>query len=195
MKVTDVSPAAAHHREDHRHPRGRADAGVPGGDGRQQDRHPARGRAAARLEGRRASARRSLMASSSARASSSAAGRTGRRPTYGCGTARSCPTSCRGRREIMAIRNYNPTSPGVRGKTSLTFDEITTNEPYRPLTENAPHAPGGRNNKGRPDVMVARWRSQAALPHHRFQARQEATSRRRWRRSSTTRTARRGSRC
>ena len=35
----------------------------------------------------------------------------------------------------MAIRKYNPTSPGVRGKTSLTFDEITTNEPHRPLTE------------------------------------------------------------
>src|SRR5688572_31379229 len=32
--------------------RGRPDAGVPGGDGRQQDRHQARGRNAARLEGR-----------------------------------------------------------------------------------------------------------------------------------------------
>ena len=35
----------------------------------------------------------------------------------------------------MPIRKYNPTSPGVRGKTSLTFEEITTNEPYAPLTE------------------------------------------------------------
>jgi len=47
----------------------------------------------------------------------------------------------------MPIRKYNPTSPGLRGKTSLTFDEITTNEPYAPLTENL-HRSGGRNNQG-----------------------------------------------
>src|SRR5213595_2933319 len=47
----------------------------------------------------------------------------------------------------MAIRKYNPTSPGVRSKTSLTFDEITTNEPYRPLTENLDNT-GGRSNHG-----------------------------------------------
>jgi large subunit ribosomal protein L2 len=47
----------------------------------------------------------------------------------------------------MPIRKYNPTSPGLRGKTSLTFDEITTSEPYRPLTENL-HRSGGRNNQG-----------------------------------------------
>jgi large subunit ribosomal protein L2 len=47
----------------------------------------------------------------------------------------------------MPIRKYNPTSPGMRGKTSLTFDEITTNEPYRPLTETL-HRSGGRNNQG-----------------------------------------------
>src|SRR3954462_10204456 len=54
----------------------------------------------------------------------------------------------------MAIRKYNPTSPGVRGKTSLTFDEITTNEPYRPLTENL-HTSGGRNNRGE---LTSWWR-------------------------------------
>jgi ribosomal protein L2 len=47
----------------------------------------------------------------------------------------------------MPIRKYNPTSPGLRGKTSLTFDEVTTSEPYRPLTENL-HRSGGRNNQG-----------------------------------------------
>jgi large subunit ribosomal protein L2 len=47
----------------------------------------------------------------------------------------------------MPIRKYNPTSPGLRGKTSLTFDEITTNEPYAPLTEKL-HRSGGRNNQG-----------------------------------------------
>jgi large subunit ribosomal protein L2 len=54
----------------------------------------------------------------------------------------------------MPIRKYNPTSPGVRGKTSLTFDEITTAEPYRPLTENL-HRSGGRNNQGE---VTSWWR-------------------------------------
>ena len=54
----------------------------------------------------------------------------------------------------MPIRKYNPTSPGVRTKTSLTFDEITTNEPYRPLTENL-HRSGGRNNQGE---LTSWWR-------------------------------------
>src|SRR5262245_33854554 len=47
----------------------------------------------------------------------------------------------------MPIRKYNPTSPGMRGRTSLPFDEITTNAPYRPLTETL-HRSGGRNNQG-----------------------------------------------
>src|SRR3569832_1006505 len=47
----------------------------------------------------------------------------------------------------MAIRKYNPTSPGVRGKSSLTYSEITTNEPYRPLTEQL-HRSGGRDSQG-----------------------------------------------
>src|SRR4029434_7501067 len=54
----------------------------------------------------------------------------------------------------MPIRKYNPTSPGMRGKTSLTFDEITTSEPYRPLTEKL-HRSGGRNNRGELTVW---WR-------------------------------------
>src|SRR2546427_357263 len=45
----------------------------------------------------------------------------------------------------MPIRKYNPTSPGRRFQTVQTFDEITTSEPYRPLTENL-HSSGGRNN-------------------------------------------------
>ena len=54
----------------------------------------------------------------------------------------------------MAIRKYNPTSPGLRGKTSLTFDEITASEPYRPLTESL-HRSGGRNNRGE---LTSWWR-------------------------------------
>jgi large subunit ribosomal protein L2 len=54
----------------------------------------------------------------------------------------------------MPIRKFNPTSPGVRSKTSLTFEEITTNEPYAPLTEKLDRS-GGRNNQGH---LTSWWR-------------------------------------
>src|SRR6187455_1987387 len=54
----------------------------------------------------------------------------------------------------MPIRKYNPTSPGVRGKTSLTYSEITTDEPYRPLTEQL-HRSGGRDSQGH---LTSWWR-------------------------------------
>ena len=54
----------------------------------------------------------------------------------------------------MGIRKFNPTSPGTRFQTVQTFDEITTNEPYRPLTENL-HTSGGRDNKGH---LTSWWR-------------------------------------
>jgi large subunit ribosomal protein L2 len=47
----------------------------------------------------------------------------------------------------MPIRKYKPTSPGRRQMTVQTFDEITTSEPYKPLTESL-HRSGGRNSTG-----------------------------------------------
>ena len=47
----------------------------------------------------------------------------------------------------MAIRKYNPTSPGVRGKTSLTFDEITTNEPHASADREAATAPAAATTR------------------------------------------------
>jgi large subunit ribosomal protein L2 len=47
----------------------------------------------------------------------------------------------------MPIRKYKPTSPGRRQMTVQTFDEITTSEPHKPLTENLQRS-GGRNNTG-----------------------------------------------
>jgi large subunit ribosomal protein L2 len=35
----------------------------------------------------------------------------------------------------MAIKKYKPTSPGRRGMTVSAFAEVTTNEPYKPLTQ------------------------------------------------------------
>ncbi|HEY5600095.1 MAG TPA: 50S ribosomal protein L2, partial [Candidatus Manganitrophaceae bacterium] len=48
----------------------------------------------------------------------------------------------------MAIKTYNPTSPGMRFRTGLTFEEITKKEPERGLLEPLKRS-GGRNNTGR----------------------------------------------
>src|SRR4249919_3413041 len=47
----------------------------------------------------------------------------------------------------MAIKAFKPTSPGRRFQTVLTFDEITTERPYKPLTEGK-NRTNGRNNRG-----------------------------------------------
>jgi len=47
----------------------------------------------------------------------------------------------------MPIRNYKPTSAGRRFQSVQTFDEITTDRPYKPLTEKLDRS-GGRNNRG-----------------------------------------------
>ena len=48
----------------------------------------------------------------------------------------------------MGIKKYNPTSPGRRGMTVSTFEEITKHEPEKSLL--APlKSTGGRNNTGR----------------------------------------------
>ena len=51
----------------------------------------------------------------------------------------------------MAIKIYKPTSPGRRGMTGYTFDEITRSEPERSLTRPG-RAINGRNNVGRVTV-------------------------------------------
>lgn len=48
----------------------------------------------------------------------------------------------------MAIRLFNPTSPGRRGGSSLDFSEITRSTPEKKLTKGKKRS-GGRNNLGR----------------------------------------------
>lgn len=48
----------------------------------------------------------------------------------------------------MGIKTYNPTTPGQRGKTGYTFDELTTDKPYKKLLEPLKKS-GGRNSAGR----------------------------------------------
>ena len=48
----------------------------------------------------------------------------------------------------MGIKKYNPTSPGRRGMTVSTFEEITKTKPEKSLTTPL-KSKGGRNNQGR----------------------------------------------
>jgi large subunit ribosomal protein L2 len=48
----------------------------------------------------------------------------------------------------MAIKTYNPTTPGQRGMTTQDFDSITTKKPLRSLLV-AKRRGNGRNNQGR----------------------------------------------
>lgn len=51
----------------------------------------------------------------------------------------------------MAIKVYKPTSPGRRGMTASTFEEITTTEPERSLLTSL-HRRAGRNVRGKVTV-------------------------------------------
>src|SRR6185436_1090831 len=48
----------------------------------------------------------------------------------------------------MALKNFNPTSPGRRFMTHLTYDELTKSTPEKSLTE-PKRKTGGRDNRGR----------------------------------------------
>src|SRR5918992_859971 len=48
----------------------------------------------------------------------------------------------------MPLRNYRPTSPGLRQMTRATFEEVTTDEPHKPLTERLIRR-AGRNSQGK----------------------------------------------
>jgi len=48
----------------------------------------------------------------------------------------------------MAVKKYKPTTPGRRGMTGHTFDEITKDKPERSLVTSQKNY-SGRNNKGR----------------------------------------------
>ena len=58
----------------------------------------------------------------------------------------------------MGVKKYNPTSPGRRGMTVSTFEEITKKEPEKALTEPV-NRTGGRNNQGRMTIAAPGRRS------------------------------------
>ena len=48
----------------------------------------------------------------------------------------------------MGIKTYNPTTSSLRHRTGLTFEELTTRSPHKPLLEPLKKT-GGRNSRGR----------------------------------------------
>lgn len=47
----------------------------------------------------------------------------------------------------MGIKTYRPTTSSLRQRTGLTYEELTTTEPYKPLLQPLKKS-GGRNSKG-----------------------------------------------
>jgi large subunit ribosomal protein L2 len=64
----------------------------------------------------------------------------------------------------MPVRTYRPTSPGRRGMSVSTFEEITRSKPEKSLLAKAPKK-AGRNNQGR---ITARHRGGGAKQQYRI---------------------------
>ena len=64
----------------------------------------------------------------------------------------------------MPLRSYKATSPGRRWMTRSTFEEITTDEPHKPLLEPMKRG-SGRNNQGR---LTVRHRGGGEKTHYRI---------------------------
>lgn len=63
----------------------------------------------------------------------------------------------------MPLRSYKATSPGRRWMTRSTFEEITTDQPHKPLLEPMKRG-SGRNNQGR---LTVRHRGGGEKTHYR----------------------------
>ena len=64
----------------------------------------------------------------------------------------------------MGIRKYNPTTPGLRGMTVSTFEEITTDKPEKSLTVTLKKH-SGRNYRGK---ITVRHRGGGTRPKYRI---------------------------
>ena len=64
----------------------------------------------------------------------------------------------------MAVKTYNPTTPGRRGMTSQDFSEITTSKPVKSLLSST-KSQAGRNNQGK---ITVRHRGGGVKKHYRM---------------------------
>jgi ribosomal protein L2 len=69
----------------------------------------------------------------------------------------------------MALKTFNPTSPGQRQLVIVDRSGLHKGKPVKSLTEGLTKK-GGRNNTGRITSRVVAAAAQAHLPHGRFQA-------------------------
>ena len=67
----------------------------------------------------------------------------------------------------MPIRIFKPTSPGRRGATGYTFEELTTKKPEKSLVKQRPRK-AGRNNQGKITVRHRGGGAKRRLRHIDF---------------------------
>ena len=94
----------------------------------------------------------------------------------------------------MALKQYNPTSPGRRFMTTLDF-ATSRRRGRSSASPSRSRRPAAATAKGRITIWFRGGGHKRALSRRSTSGATSATSRPRWRRSSTTRTARRASRC
>ena len=56
----------------------------------------------------------------------------------------------------MALRKFNPITPGMRHRVLTNFAELTTDTPHKPLLESIKKS-GGRNDTGKMTMRLP-WR-------------------------------------
>jgi large subunit ribosomal protein L2 len=71
----------------------------------------------------------------------------------------------------MGVRKYKPTTPGRRGASVSTFDELTRNRPEKKLVAKGRNK-AGRNVHGRIRRGTRARRHEAPLPRDRFPSQQ-----------------------
>ena len=77
----------------------------------------------------------------------------------------------------MALKTFRPLTPSNRFKALPAFEEITKTQAGEERCVETKKKTGGRNNYGRITSPPHRRRSQAEVPHHRFQAQQARRAR------------------
>jgi large subunit ribosomal protein L2 len=109
----------------------------------------------------------------SAWAAATRSSRTGRRRSSRSG-GRQDPVLRRGREGgvVMGSRSFKPTSPARRFYTVSDFKENHQEEPERRWSSTRPRPAAATTTAASPVALPRRW-PQAALPHHRLQARQD----------------------
>ena len=88
----------------------------------------------------------------------------------------------------MALKNYNPTTPGQRQLVLVDRSGLYAGAPVKALTEGKSSS-GGRNNAGRITMPLSRRRPQAGLPHRSTSSAASSTCRPRSSGWNTIRTA------